>query len=124
MWSPHYVDRLLPQPSNWLPGPASVPRGFTSLLSNMIVCAQQHTEEETEVVIVLRFIFLKCDSLLVLLRRSRSGFWEAALMGWFGSEGGKLSWDWARPFVPLLLCFSACELYLEGVSFGVCLQAL
>lgn len=31
MWSPHYVDRLLPQPSNWLPGPASAPRGFTSV---------------------------------------------------------------------------------------------
>lgn len=34
MCCPHYVDRPLPQPGNWLPGSAPVSQGFTSPISN------------------------------------------------------------------------------------------
>lgn len=61
MWSFHYVDRLLTQPSNWLPGPAPVPQGFISLIGNrgfsfFFFCCNTNREEETILVLVLHFI--------------------------------------------------------------------
>lgn len=38
MWSPYYVDRLLPQLSNWLPGPTSLPRGWLHLTLEQCDC--------------------------------------------------------------------------------------
>lgn len=93
MWSPHYVDRLLAQPSNWLQEPASVPQAFTSSISNTIFffAHKSSREEETDVASFAFYFHLKGCPLLVPLWGRCSGFFEGPAY--------EIVWIWDRKAV-------------------------
>lgn len=135
MCCPHYVDRPLPQPGNWLPGSAPVSQGFTSPISNNYFVRVCNSSRERWR--VLRFIissrvvhssccYASCFFFLFLLL-----YWQETL----GSNSEKLSGDWARPLFwscsssssssssscccSFLCSPPACSLCLGGDYFGV-----
>lgn len=75
MWSLHYVDRLRPQLSNWLPGLYQSHKGSPHCWAKWLFVCDSIQRRKQRYSFAL-YNLLRGDSLLVLLCRSCSGFWR------------------------------------------------